>query len=62
MTEIITMAKLIGSGLATISLAGSGVGIGSGLVFVSLLGGVSRTLSFLKKIIWLFFIRFRINN
>ena len=34
-------AKYIGAGLSTFGLAGAGVGIG--LVFASLIGGVSRT-------------------
>jgi F-type H+-transporting ATPase subunit c len=37
---ILAAAKIIGAGLATISLAGAGVGIGS--VFSALIGGVSR--------------------
>ena len=37
---LLVSAKLIGSGLATISLAGTGVGIG--VVFGSLILGISR--------------------
>ena len=38
--NVILFAKLIGGGLATISIAGSGVGIG--IVFGSLILGLSR--------------------
>jgi F-type H+-transporting ATPase subunit c len=41
-------AKLIGAGLATISLAGTGVGIG--IVFGSLIIGVSRNPSTLNQL------------
>jgi F-type H+-transporting ATPase subunit c len=37
---MVTAAKLIGAGLATIPLAGVGVGIG--LIFASLVSGVAR--------------------
>ena len=40
LTMLVTAAKLIGAGVATIGLAGAGVGIGS--VFGSLLLAVSR--------------------
>jgi F-type H+-transporting ATPase subunit c len=40
--------KLIGAGLATISLAGSGVGIG--LVFSSLINSYSRTPEHVKQL------------
>jgi F-type H+-transporting ATPase subunit c len=38
---IVIAAKIIGAGLATISIAGAGVGIG--IVFGSLIAGVART-------------------
>jgi F-type H+-transporting ATPase subunit c len=38
---LIIASKLIGAGLATISIAGAGVGIG--LVFAALINGVART-------------------
>jgi F-type H+-transporting ATPase subunit c len=41
-------AKLIGAGLATISLAGSGVGIG--IVFSSLIGSIARNPSLFKQL------------
>lgn len=41
-------AKLIGAGLATISLAGSGVGIG--IVFSALIGAVARNPSLTKQL------------
>jgi F-type H+-transporting ATPase subunit c len=41
-------AKLIGAGLATISLSGSGVGIG--IVFASLVSGVARNPSLSKQL------------
>ena len=41
-------AKLIGAGLATISLAGSGVGIG--IVFSSLIGSIARNPSLVKQL------------
>lgn len=41
-------SKLIGAGLATISLAGTGVGIG--IVFGSLILGVSRNPSSVKQL------------
>ncbi len=41
-------AKLIGSGLATISLAGSGVGIG--VVFSSLIGAIARNPALEKRL------------
>lgn len=41
-------AKLIGAGLATISLAGSGVGIG--IVFSALIGAVARNPSLTKAL------------
>jgi F-type H+-transporting ATPase subunit c len=45
---IITAAKLIGAGLATIGMAGAGVGIGT--VFGSLIIGVSRNPSATKQL------------
>jgi F-type H+-transporting ATPase subunit c len=48
MTELILMAKVIGAGLATVSLAGSGVGIG--VVFGSLIIGVSRNPSLSRQL------------
>jgi F-type H+-transporting ATPase subunit c len=41
-------AKLIGAGLATISLAGSGVGIG--VVFSSLIGSIARNPALVKQL------------
>jgi F-type H+-transporting ATPase subunit c len=41
-------AKLIGAGLATISLAGSGVGIG--LVFSGLISGIARNPGLSKEL------------
>ena len=41
-------AKLIGAGLATISLAGSGVGIG--IVFSSLIGSIARNPSLVQQL------------
>jgi F-type H+-transporting ATPase subunit c len=41
-------AKLIGAGLATISLAGSGVGIG--IVFSSLIESIARNPSLVKQL------------
>jgi F-type H+-transporting ATPase subunit c len=40
--------KLVGAGLATISLAGSGVGIG--VVFGALIGAISRNPSLTKQL------------
>ena len=45
---MITFAKLIGGGLATISIAGSGVGIG--VVFGALILGMSRNPSVKQQI------------
>jgi F-type H+-transporting ATPase subunit c len=45
---LVESAKLIGSGLATISLAGSGVGIG--IVFGSLVLGIARNPKTLKQL------------
>jgi len=45
---LITVAKLIGAGLATISMAGAGVGIGT--VFGALILGVSRNPSATKQL------------
>ncbi len=45
---LLQCAKLIAAGLATISLAGSGVGIG--LVFAGLLNSVSRNPGFTKTL------------
>lgn len=44
----VTGAKLIGAGLATISLAGAGAGIGT--VFSGLMGGVSRNPSLIDQL------------
>lgn len=46
--NLITFAKLIGGGLATISIAGSGVGIG--VVFGALILGMSRNPSVKQQI------------
>lgn len=46
--NMIQSAKLIGAGLATISLAGSGVGIG--VVFASLIGSIARNPALLKQL------------
>ena len=46
--EFLAGAKLIGAGLATISIAGSGVGIG--IVFGSLINGVARNLKLTKQL------------
>jgi F-type H+-transporting ATPase subunit c len=45
---MIQSAKLIGAGLATISLAGSGVGIG--VVFASLIGSIARNPALMKQL------------
>lgn len=45
---LLTCAKLLGAGLATISLAGSGVGIG--IVFGALVLGVSRNPSLTNQL------------
>ena len=45
---LLTAAKLIGGGLATISLAGAGIGIG--LVFSSLILGTARNPSSTKQL------------
>jgi F-type H+-transporting ATPase subunit c len=45
---MIQSAKLIGAGLATISLAGSGVGIG--VVFASLIGAIARNPALMKQL------------
>lgn len=46
--DILVPAKLIGAGLATIGLAGSGAGIG--IVFAGLLQSVSRNPSLTQKL------------
>lgn len=46
--EFLAGAKLIGAGLATISIAGSGVGIG--IVFGSLINGVARNPKLTKQL------------
>ncbi len=46
--QLFESAKLIGAGLATISLAGSGVGIG--VVFASLVSAVARNPSIGKQL------------
>jgi F-type H+-transporting ATPase subunit c len=48
MSEIILCFKLVGSGLATISLIGSGAGIG--IVFGSLIVGVSQNPDIAKQL------------
>lgn len=45
---IVQAAKLIGAGLATIALSGSGVGIG--IVFGQLINSISRTPSLAKQL------------
>ena len=45
---MLNSAKIIGAGLATISLSGAGVGIGS--VFSSLIIGVSRNPTVIKQL------------
>lgn len=45
---ILQAAKLIGAGLATISIAGAGVGIG--VVFASLVTAVARNPSLLRQL------------
>lgn len=46
--ELLQAAKIIGGGLASISLAGSGVGIG--IVFNALITGVARNPSMSKQL------------
>ena len=46
---MLNSAKIIGAGLATISLSGAGVGIGS--VFSSLIIGVSRNPTVIKQLL-----------
>jgi F-type H+-transporting ATPase subunit c len=48
MENIIQGAKFIGAGLATISLAGSGVGIG--IVFAALINSIARNPSLSKQL------------
>lgn len=48
MDIFVTCAKLIGAGLATISLAGTGIGIG--VVFGALIIGTSRNPSAVKQL------------
>ena len=45
---ILTCSKIIGAGLATISLSGAGVGIGS--VFAALITGVARNPIVIKQL------------
>ena len=45
---LLNAAKLIGSGLATISIAGTGVGIG--IVFAALINAYSRTPEHVKQL------------
>jgi len=54
--NMIRSAKLVGAGLATISLAGSGVGIG--VVFASLIGSIARNPALLQ----LFFLNKKTNQ
>jgi F0F1-type ATP synthase membrane subunit c/vacuolar-type H+-ATPase subunit K len=55
---LLQSAKLIGAGLSTIALAGVGAGIG--IVFSALITSVARNPS-LMKLIWLRYLRFRLN-
>ena len=48
MEHIIQASKFIGAGLATISLAGSGVGIG--IVFAALINSIARNPSLSKQL------------
>jgi F0F1-type ATP synthase membrane subunit c/vacuolar-type H+-ATPase subunit K len=45
---LVNAAKLIGAGLATISIAGTGVGIG--IIFSSLISAYSRTPEHVKQL------------
>jgi len=45
---MLTAAKMIGAGLATIALAGAGIGIG--LIFSGLLQGIARNPSMRKEL------------
>lgn len=45
---MVLVGKLIGAGLATIALAGAGVGIG--LIFASLISGISRNPSVRREL------------
>ena len=57
---ILQAAKFIGAGLATIALAGSGVGIG--IVFAALITAIARNPSLGKQLIYLCHFRFCINR
>jgi len=46
--SMVLLGKLIGAGLATIALAGAGVGIG--LIFASLISGISRNPSVRREL------------
>ena len=48
MTQVVFCCKILSAGLATISLIGSGVGIG--IVFAGLILGVSRNPSQIKQL------------
>jgi F-type H+-transporting ATPase subunit c len=48
MIMLLNAAKLIGSGLATISIAGTGVGIG--IIFAALINSYSRTPEHVKQL------------
>jgi hypothetical protein len=58
--DFLILGKLIGASLATISLAGAGVGIG--VIFAGFLNGLARNPKDEKKIINMRFIRFCINR
>ena len=47
-TNLLQSSKLLGAGLATISLAGSGVGIG--IVFGSLIASLARNAAIAKQL------------
>ena len=53
-------AKLIGAGLATIALAGAGIGIGN--IFASYVSAAIRNPSAAPKVFWKCFIRFCLNR
>ena len=58
--DFLILGKLIGASLATISLAGAGVGIG--VIFAGFLNGLARNPKDEKKIINICFIRFCIKT
>ena len=57
---ILQAAKFIGAGLATIALAGSGVGIG--IVFAALITAIARNPSLGKTTFYLCHFRFCVNR